>query len=189
MKWKTLNVKIIEANEHLRFMAEDFETGNGKRGKYFYHTNAYGDEAVNVFVQKKDGTFVMTREYRYLFDQATLSMPQGSIETGESAEDAARRETLEEAGYKVGVLVDLGWFATAPAFSKERARIFLAQDVEPVGQKLDVMEEIETVEMTADEIDQAIADGTMWDGQAIASWYKVRAYLVLRHSERSEESL
>ncbi len=178
MNWKTLKTETIESNPHLRFLVDEFDAG-GRPGKYFYHTNAYGDEAVGVFVQKDTRTFVMIREYRYLFDRQTVTMAQGSIEQGERAEDAARREAREEAGYEAETLIDLGWFATAPAFSKERARLFLAQDVRHAGQKLDTLEEIETCEMTAEEIDLAIADGTIWDGQAIAGWYKVKHYLGL----------
>ncbi len=178
MSWKTLSTKIIEANEHLRFFVDEFER-EGKKGNYFYHTNAHGDTAVNIFVQKDSNTFVMIREYRYLFDRFTMSIPQGSVEPNETDEQAARREVVEESGFEPAVLISLGWFATAPAFSKERAVLFLAKDLTHIGQKLDASEKIETVEMSAEQIDQAIADGDMWDGQAIASWQKVKQHLGL----------
>ncbi|MBI5370101.1 NUDIX hydrolase [Candidatus Uhrbacteria bacterium] len=179
MSWKTLSTKTIIENEHLRFLQDAFETENRKKGTYWYHANAYGDKAVDVFIQKDEHTFVMIREYRYLFDRITISTPQGSIEQGESPEEAARREVREEAGYAADTFINLGWFATAPAFSKEQACIFLARNIHPVGQQLDTMEEIDVIEMTAEAIDQAIADGTIWDGQAIAGWDKVKAYLAL----------
>jgi ADP-ribose pyrophosphatase len=178
MSWKTLNTKIIEANQHLRFMVDEFDA-DGRRGKYFYHTNAYGETAVNIFVQKSARMFLMIREYRYLLDGTTLSMPQGSVEPGETEEAAARREVVEECGYEPGTLTFLGWFATAPAFSKERVYLYLASDVKEVGQKLDEKEEIETVELTVEQIDEAILNGEMWDGQAIAGWYKVKQQLGL----------
>lgn len=178
MKWKTLKTDTIEANEHLRLLVDDFEV-DGRAGKYWYHVNAYGDEAVSVFVQKDDGTFVMIREYRYLFDRMSVTHAQGSIEQGETAKEAARREAREETGFEPDQLIDLGWFASVPAFSKEKTRIFLARNVKKVGQKLDDMEQIEVVEMTADEIDRAIDDGTIWDGQAIACWYRVKTHLGL----------
>lgn len=176
MSWKTIKTEVIEQNEHLRLLVDDFEM-DGRAGKYWYHVNAYGDEAVSVFVQKDDETFVMIREYRYLFDRMSVTHAQGSIEKGETAEQAARREAREETGYEPGELIDLGWFASVPAFSKEKTRVFLAQDVKKVGQKLDDMEQIEVIEMTALEIDRAILEGTIWDGQAIACWYRVKQYL------------
>lgn len=178
MIWKRIKTEVIEQNKHLRFLVDDFEM-DGRAGKYWYHANAHGEEAVNVFVQKDNGAFVMIREYRYLFDRESVSMPQGSIESSETAEQAARREAREEAGYEGGTLIDLGWFASVPAFSKEKARTFLLIHGIHVGQKLDDMEQIEVVEMSARQIDEAIADGTIWDGQAIAAWYKVRAHLGL----------
>lgn len=179
MSWKTLSTKSIEANTHLRFMVDEFETEEGKRGEYYYHTNAFGDTAVNIFVQKDNETFIMIREYRYLLDRVTVSMPQGSVEPNETDKFAAQREVMEESGYRAGKMIPLGWFATAPAFSKERAVVFLAQDVTHVGQDLDVREQIEIVEMSAKQIDEAILNGEMWDGQAIASWVKVKLYLGL----------
>ena len=53
-----------------------------------------GDSFLMVFNKKRDG----------------WEMPGGSIQEGESAEDAAKREFLEEAGYAINVLemTDLG---------------------------------------------------------------------------------
>lgn len=167
---------MIEQNKHLRFFGDDFEV-NGHVGKYWYHTNAYGDEAVMMCVQTDDGRFVMIEEYRYLIGHTSLGLPAGSIEVGESPLEAARREIQEESGYLASQMVDLGWFATAPAFSKERVRLFLATDVQPTSQRLDPFEQIQTVLMTAEQIDQAIEEGILWDGQAIAAWYKVKTYL------------
>jgi len=53
-----------------------------------------GDRFLMVFNEKRDG----------------WEMPGGSIENGESAEEAAKREFLEEAGYGINILEmrDLG---------------------------------------------------------------------------------
>ena len=175
--WKTLKTKIIEQNKYLRFLVDTFVTDSGQSGEYFYHTNAHGDNAVGSFVQKDEDTFIMIREYRYLYDRISISQTQGSVELGEAMIDAAKREVIEETGYEPKTLIDLGWFATAPSFSKEKAHVFLARDLKPVGQKLDEIERIETIEMTIDEIDQAIESGQIWDGQVVAAWYRVKAYL------------
>jgi predicted NUDIX family NTP pyrophosphohydrolase len=47
------------------------------------------------------------------------SIPKGLPDEGESLEDAARRETLEEAGVEAGRLVPLGWVE----YTKSRKRI------------------------------------------------------------------
>ncbi len=179
MSWKTLSTKILEANEHLRFLVDEFETETGIQGKYFYHIPGFTDGFVGVCVQKEPGVFIMTSEYRYLFDRLSLGFPKGSIDENESIEHAAIRETIEECGYKPKTLTELGWIASAPAISKERMHLFLAKDLEQLGQKLDAIEQISVREMTAKEIDEAIAAGEIWDGTTISGWFKVKQHLGL----------
>lgn len=179
MNWKTLSTKTIEANQHLRFLVDEFETQDGHRGQYFYHSNAHSDDFVSVFVQTQTGTFMMTDEYRYLFDRSSLSNPKGGIEQNEPIEKAAIREAVEESGFRPKRLISLGWIASAPAISKERMHLFLGKDLEQVGQKLDEREEIDVREMTAQQIDEAIVSGEIWDGACISGWFKVKAYLGL----------
>lgn len=189
MSWKTVRTKIIEANPHLRFFIDDFETETGKKGKYYYHSCGYGDGFVGVFVQKDEDSFIMTKEYRYLFDRESIANPKGSIEPGESIEDAAIRETIEECGYKPNTLIPLGWIASAPAISKERMHLFLGKDIVKVGQKIDELEQIDVLEMTSKQIDEAITSGALWDGTTISGWHRVKLYLNSRHPERSEGSI
>jgi nudix-type nucleoside diphosphatase (YffH/AdpP family) len=55
----------------------------------------------------------------------TLELPAGIIEPAEDVESAARRETLEEAGLRIGDLDLLGHYWTMPGLSTERAAIYL----------------------------------------------------------------
>ncbi len=175
--WKTLKTEVIEENKHLRFFVDDFETPAGVTGKYFYHTNAYSDGAINIFLQKEEDLFVMIREYRYLFDKVSVSQPQGSIDPNEDPAATAKREAAEETGWEPQEVISLGWLASGPAFSKERAHSFFGRDLKHVGQKLDQNESIEVVEMTSAQIDEAILSGEIWDGQVVAGWYMVKNYL------------
>ena len=178
-KWKTLKTEILIQNEHLKFSVDDFELPDGSLGKYFYHRPAHVDNFVQVFVRRDDGLFVMIEEYRYLFDRISVACPAGSIEKDESTEDAARRETVEECGFDPKTLTPLGWTASAPAFSKEQASIYLATDLQEVGQNLDEREQIRVRIMSVQEIDDAIASGDIWDGIVISSWFKVKQHLGL----------
>ncbi|MBI5794320.1 NUDIX hydrolase [Candidatus Uhrbacteria bacterium] len=179
MTWKTLKTTLIEGNPFLRFYVDEFETPTGKRGKYYYHVNGYTDGFVSVFVQTQNNTFIMTQEYRYLFDRVSLANPKGGIGQSESIEEAAMRETIEECGYKPAELISLGWIASANSISKERMHLFLGRNSVWVGQKLDEAEEITVREMTAAQIDEAIASGEIWDGSAISGWVKVKLFLGL----------
>ncbi len=181
--WKTLKTEAIEENKHLRFLVDDFETPKGNTGRYFYHTNAYSDGAIGIFLQKEKDTFIMIREYRYLFDSVSVSQPQGSIDPSEDPLATAKREAAEETGWEPQKVISLGWMATGPAFSKERAYGYLGRDLKKVGQKLDENESIEVVEMSSSDIDDAIRSGDIWDGQVIAAWYMVKDHLAKESEE------
>jgi ADP-ribose pyrophosphatase len=76
---------------------------------------------------------LLIRQYRHPVGRLLWEIPAGLRDVaGEAPWATARRELLEEAGYRARdwrVLVD---YYTSPGFSTERLRIFLARDLELV---------------------------------------------------------
>lgn len=56
----------------------------------------YG-ERIGVVVEGPDG-ILLTRQYRHLIDRVSWEIPGGKVDQGESLEEAARRECMEETG-------------------------------------------------------------------------------------------
>ena len=77
-----------------------------------------------------EGHFVLLEEYRHGPQRALFEIPAGSVEAGEDAETAARREALEETGH-AGDVQYLGstWIS---AYSGARKHIFLMRNAEKV---------------------------------------------------------
>lgn len=173
-KWETLSTQPVNENPWGGYYHNRFRTADGVEGDYYYHANL---NAIDVFPMLDDGRFVMLREYRYLFDKVSLSNVQGGIEKGEKPEETARRETEEESGYRPGKMIKVGEFASAPAFSKELCYVYIATNLEKTETKPEDREYTEPVKMTADEIDDAIRSGEIWDSQVMATWNMVKLYL------------
>jgi ADP-ribose pyrophosphatase len=57
-------------------------------------------------------------------DPWLLEIVAGAVEEGESPEDVARRETLEEAGCEIRELIRIGEFFTTPGGCSERITLF-----------------------------------------------------------------
>jgi ADP-ribose pyrophosphatase len=56
-----------------------------------------------------------------------IELPAGILETGESPQESARREVLEETGYTVRTLVPIASVYLSPGGSSERVHIFYAE--------------------------------------------------------------
>ncbi len=104
---------------------------------------------------KKDGAeyFVMVRQYRHGSMRITTEFPAGTLEPGESAEDAAVRELQEETGYKAGKITFLGSVNPNPAFMTNKFSAFLAEELVDTGvQNLDENEYVDYELVLVDDV-------------------------------------
>lgn len=63
-----------------------------------YHQVHYPKESVSIVIFNEKNEILMIREKRYTVGRLEWEIPAGKIEDGESKEDAARREAMEETG-------------------------------------------------------------------------------------------
>ena len=63
-----------------------------------YHQIHYPKESVSIVIFNEKNEILMIREKRYTVGRLEWEIPAGKIEDGESKEDAARREAMEETG-------------------------------------------------------------------------------------------
>ena len=97
--------------------------------------------------------FVMVRQWRHGALELSLEFPGGVLEKGENPEEAAKRELLEETGYRAGTLKKLGEFNPNPAIMSNHVHFFLAGDLAaPAGQSLDEDEFVEVETVPCDEV-------------------------------------
>jgi len=96
-----------------------------------YHVFEIHD-AVAVVPVLPDGSIVMLWQLRHPHGLTHWEVPAGRVDEGESAEEAARRELLEETGYRAGRLEELPGFYPTNGISPHHARLFVAHDCERV---------------------------------------------------------
>ncbi|MFE1744317.1 NUDIX hydrolase [Coleofasciculus sp. H7-2] len=126
-----------------------------------------------------EGKLILLRQYRFAVQGRLLEFPAGTIEPNEAPEETIKREIEEETGYRAHKWQNLGKFALAPGYSDEFIYAFLAQDLErletPPSQDID--EDIETILMTPQELEQAILAGEPVDAKSISSFFLARPFL------------
>ena len=100
-RWTTLKSDIIVSRPPwLRVRHDTVQLPDGRINPEFYVLE-YPDW-VNVIAITEDGLFVMEKQYRYGIDRTCYEIPAGVMESGETPEEAARRELEEETGYTGG---------------------------------------------------------------------------------------
>lgn len=126
-----------------------------------------------------DGKLVLTRQYRFTVQGRLLEFPAGTLEVGEDPAGTIEREIQEEVGYRAGHWKKLGEFFLAPGYSDEIIYAFLATDLELLESppKKDDDEDIETVLMTVEEVEQAIYAGDFTDAKSICSFMLAKPFL------------
>jgi ADP-ribose pyrophosphatase len=126
-----------------------------------------------------DGKLILLRQYRFAVQGRLLEFPAGTIEPNEAPEETIKREIEEETGYRAHKWQKLGKFSLAPGYSDEFIYAFLAQDLErlEIPPSQDVDEDIETILMTPQELEQAILAGEPVDAKSISSFFLARPFL------------
>jgi ADP-ribose pyrophosphatase len=174
VSWKTLLREEIISTPWMSLYHDQFEMPNGKKGNYFYmHTRG---SALTIPVTD-DGNILLVRQYRYLTGDASIELPCGGIKQGQSEEEAARAELVEETGYECTKLRKAGRFIPYNGLSDETCTVYIARKLNFVGTKPDETEQIEVMKATPDEVNAMIQRGKILDGMTIAGWLLGRRHL------------
>jgi ADP-ribose pyrophosphatase len=83
--------------------------------------------SVVVVPMPDPGHVILIRQYRYPVDGWLWEVVAGSIDEGESPEQAARRECHEEIGLRPERLTPLGLFLPVPGYCDEQMHLFRAE--------------------------------------------------------------
>lgn len=116
-----------------------------------------------------DGRMVLVYNYRRTVEKELLELPAGTLETGEKPIETAARELEEETGYRAGRLELLIEFFPSPGILTERMYVYVATELEYVGQDLDENEQIRVHTVTTEEARRLLVEGRLEDGKTIAA--------------------
>lgn len=116
-----------------------------------------------------DNTVALVKQYRHAAQKYLLELPAGSLEIGETPEECASREVVEETGFRANKIEKLTEFFVSPGFLSEKMFVFLATELVEVGQNLDEDEFLEVERKSFPEIYQMILQGEFEDAKTMLS--------------------
>jgi 8-oxo-dGTP pyrophosphatase MutT (NUDIX family) len=126
-KWKVHGERVVYATKWLRVVLKDVELPSGAR--FEAHTFDIPADAAGVVVIDPKRGVLMVWQHRLARDAWGWEVPAGRIDSGETPEQAAARETLEETGWRPGALTLLGAY-TPIAISAHRFNLYVADGAE-----------------------------------------------------------
>ncbi|MDP2858398.1 MAG: NUDIX hydrolase [Bacillota bacterium] len=180
--WTLLSRKPLSAYQLLSL--EERTMRNDRTGAVIPFIVAHLDDWVNVVAITQDGRVVFVEQARPGTDSVTLEIAGGTIDPGESPEDAARRELREETGYVAQRLIYLGKVAVNPAIQDNWCHFFAAPGAVKAGEpQLDPGEDIIPRLMTIAEVSAAIDSGDFVHSLGMLGFYKALRMLNLDASE------
>lgn len=165
--WKKLRTKILLSHARHTVVEDDVVLPNGEHIKYLRFENK-GDAASVVCV--KDDMLLVQKEHSYPIGTTLYQFPGGKIEAGESPEQAARRELLEESNLVAGALKNLGYFYFDNRRSDAKLHIFLATECHAGDGKPDKEEFIESTWIPIASFAALIAAGGIQNSTMLAAW-------------------
>jgi ADP-ribose pyrophosphatase len=114
---------------------------------------------------------LLVRQYRLPARQYLWELPAGRLDAGETPLQAAKRELIEETGYRARAWKKLASFYPSPGYVAEKMFIFLATGLTAgVATPMDD-ERIETRWFTPKEIDRAIESAKIADAKTMIGYF------------------
>lgn len=136
--WEVTREETVHENAWYSVGRYHVKTPKGKEGTYFIVERAPG---VCTIAINEQGEFGVITTFRPSINRVSVEFPAGGVNKGESVEDAAKRELLEEAGLKAEHIEIIAEQTIAVGLSNQILYICVAHGIKKQEQQLEMLEE------------------------------------------------
>lgn len=123
--------------------------------------------AVALVPMVDDQHVCLVENERYAVSKTLLEVPAGTIDPGESPEQTAERELVEETGYRAGRIKRLRQWYVSPGFLTEKMYLFVCEDLVPGAIALEPDERLRPVILRWEDALAMALDGRIEDAKSI----------------------
>jgi ADP-ribose pyrophosphatase len=117
---------------------------------------------------KVDDKFIIEKQFRYALGKEIYELPAGKLEADEEPIEAAKRECLEETGYKPLEMIHLGDMSPTCGYSTEIIHFYYCPKSIKAERHLDSDEVIDLMYLSLEEIEQMIKENQIIDSKILA---------------------
>ncbi|MCG6534960.1 MAG: NUDIX hydrolase [Syntrophales bacterium LBB04] len=160
-KWETLSSEVVYRAQHWFTIVKDVvKLPNDRIVEDYYRIEA--PEYILIYAKSHDGKVLVERQYKHGIGSITTTFPAGFIDDDESPLDAAKRELIEETGFRASTWKTMGSYVIDGTRHYGTAHYFMAEDLERVSEPmLNDMEQIEIDFLPVDGLMELIAQGSI----------------------------
>jgi 8-oxo-dGTP pyrophosphatase MutT (NUDIX family) len=163
--WKTLSTRNIFTNDFLSLREDIVIRPDGAEGTYSVVDTRI---ATGVVALTPANEIYLVGQYRYTTDIYSWEIPEGGTDPGEAPLAAIQRELREEAGVVARSWEPLGGeLHLSNCITSERGYLFLATDLEEVGNNPDGTEQLEVKKLPFSEALAMVDSGEIVDAFSI----------------------
>jgi 8-oxo-dGTP pyrophosphatase MutT (NUDIX family) len=167
VRWTTHGERSLYDSEWLRLVLVDIEIPGGDR--FDHHVVRFPHAAAGTVVHDPAQGILLLWRHRFITDTWGWEIPAGRIEPGETPEQAAEREALEETGWRPGPLRPVGSYAPSNGTTDQVFHLFSSDRAVHVGAPTDHSESERVEWVPVDRVRQAIRDGQIFDGLSLTA--------------------
>ena len=139
--------------------------------------------AVDDSKSKRDPMIVMERQYRHAAKEYLLEVPAGKMEAGEDALAGAKRELLEETGFRAKRWRKMVRYFASPGFLGEWMQVFIAEGLTLGDAQPEYDEQLEIEMIPLSRLLSMLEAGKIYDGKTLIS---VMLYDRMRQVEKKK---
>ena len=177
MRWTVHGERAIYSSAWVNLHLVDVEIPDGPR--FEHHVVRMPFPAVGTVVYEADRGVLLLYRHRFITDTWGWEIPAGRAEEGESLEEAASRECLEETGWAAGPLEHLVTYRYAHGVSDGRFALFLTREASEVGDPTDPAEADRVEWVPVAEVRRLVSSGDVLDGLSLTALLWMLAFGLL----------
>lgn len=175
LPWEVLKDKKVFETPIFSLHEISLKPNHQKSTHPFYVLKA--PEWINVICLTSENEIILVEQYRAGIDKPTLEIPGGMVDPGETPEEAAKRELLEETGYSSKNWKYLGKASSNPAILSNFTHLYLATNCEKTeAAKQDGSEDIKQHSLRLKRFLELVNNGTIHHSIVLAAVSKFLLY-------------
>jgi 8-oxo-dGTP pyrophosphatase MutT (NUDIX family) len=163
--WRRVSRRVAYDNPWIEILHDDVIRPDGEPG--IYGVVHFKHLAIGVVPMDAQDRVLLVGQFRYTMDHYSWEVPEGGGDFDEDPEAAARRELVEETGYRGGTWRELCRAELSNSVSDEITIMFVATDLEAGPASPEGTEQIEMRWVSFHEAMAMIREGDIRDAMTI----------------------